>query len=443
MPRTPPPPVSYLAASEPQSDRAARAAARLSRFESETPSQLGDGYAPSPQERPSPIPEEDEAVVVTEVVPPGTAATGSGGGSSDGKGAQRWDVGFKELGFPNGAALRAAKELELLIAVDEDLKTVHSEGSGQVNACFADKKLGCKNGIEEAWERVRLFMTARDQRPDCVRLWTDGVSTSRTLRQIFFKLMEAQGKTPAPRPRTGVRTESGGDDASPSERRRLLQDLYRKWNEQKKKHDAQELLSTAEKAEFARVQAHRRQMVRAFALGKNLAEDLDAAAASPEDDGDSSPPPPQGAPSASTRLPKRARTTADARLAIFALQERGAKRDEAAEARHKALLEVKERQLGLEEKRLELDDKRIMLDAKRLEEQDKLKDMVIELRAEVKETQREFHRNLARQAEAMETLTTTWVSAAREQQRKDAERDRKAEVTNDKLGAILEAIRGG
>jgi hypothetical protein len=178
-------------------------------------------------------------------------------------------------------------------------------------------------------------------------------------------------------------------------------------------------------------------MVRAFALGKNLAEDLDAAAASPEDDGDSSPPPPQGAPSASTRPPKRARTTADARMAIFAIQDRGAKRDEAAEARHKALLDVKERQLCLEEKRLELDDKKIMLDAKRLEEQDKLKDMVVKLQ----DTQREFQKNLARQAQAMETFTTTWVATTQEQRRKDEERDRMADDTNAKLGAILDAMQ--
>ena len=41
----------------------------------------------------------------------------------------------------------------------------------------------------------------------------------------------------------------------------------------------------------------------------------------------------------------------------------------------------------------------------------------------------------------METLTTTWVAAAREQQRKDEERDRKADDTNAKLGAILEAMQ--
>ena len=408
MPRTPPAPVSYLAASEPQSDRAARAAARLLRFDSETPSasELGDGYAASPSERlPSPIPEEDEAeddaVVVTEVVPPKAAGPSSRAPSSESKTA-RWDAGYKALGFDSGAALAAARELELLIAVNEDLKTEPREG--QVNACYAFKDSGNNTGLISAWKTVRDIMASRDVALGRVRLWEKGVLGWKALRDRFTELMNKQRNASAPK-RTGVRTEVEEFEAS-AERRKLLADLFTKWDAKRKEYDRLKELDTQRKVALQKEIERRREMVRALAMGrKNLANDLDAVADSP-DDCDSSPPPPSGPPTSdaepsgaqktTARAPKRARTTSTATESLFlSIQKGRARKEEATEARHKAILDVKERQLGLEEKRLELDDKKIMLDAKRLEEPDKLKDMVVELQAGLKDTQREFQRNLA------------------------------------------------
>jgi hypothetical protein len=255
---------------------------------------------------------------------------------------------WKECGFSSAKEAEKARKDAIIAAVHEDSK---QEWQDSCPAFLADKRLGQRSGLEEAWSRVQGRVDAAEAARD-VKLW-GGFSCLgwETMRDKFFNIMQAFVKeTPT---RTGDRGEHSQSTAVSSERSTLLARLRNDWTRALSAHRQRKEMLTADKAADAENAERKRRFVNDAASSRRLPRkrlNMDDASEQVGDEGTFTTPGGDAATEAEDFVPggtrnKKAKTPAlDPAALRDAAREAHEKREANEERRHAEKLEVGERQ---------------------------------------------------------------------------------------------------